>query len=73
MNYINYINKILKPKITESEIVVDLFAGCGGLALGFETAGYKTIGFEMDAAAAATYSKNLTGKCHAIKLDLEFE
>ncbi len=73
MNYIKYINETLKPNITEKETILDLFAGCGGLALGFETAGYKTIGFEMDAAAAATYSKNLTGDCHAVKLDLEFE
>ncbi len=73
MNYINYINKTLKPKITERETVLDLFAGCGGLALGFETAGYKTIGFEMDNAAATTYAKNLSGECYAVKLDLEFE
>jgi len=73
MDYIKYINETLKPNITEKETILDLFAGCGGLALGFETAGYKTIGFEMDVAAAATYSKNLTGVCHAVKLDLEFE
>ena len=73
MNYINYINKTLKPRITEKEIVLDLFAGCGGLSLGFEAAGYKTIGFEMDAAAAETYRKNLKGDCHAIKLDLSFD
>ena len=73
MNYINYINKTLQPKTTEREIVLDLFAGCGGLALGFETAGYKTIGFEMNEVAAATYAKNLDSDCHAVKLDLEFE
>lgn len=73
MNYINNINNTLKPRITEKEIVLDLFAGCGGLSLGFEAAGYKTIGFEMDAAAAETYRKNLKGDCHAIKLDLSFD
>jgi DNA (cytosine-5)-methyltransferase 1 len=72
MDYINYINKVLKPKTTEKEIVLDLFAGCGGLSLGFEAAGYKTIGFEMDKAAAQTYSQNLGSECYAIKLDLEF-
>ncbi len=73
MNYIDYINNTLNPRITEKEVVLDLFAGCGGLSLGFEAAGYKTIGFEMDKAAAATYRHNLKGDCHAIKLDLDFE
>jgi DNA (cytosine-5)-methyltransferase 1 len=71
--YVNKINKLLYPKITEKEVILDLFAGCGGLSLGFEAAGYKTIGFEMDVAAASTYEKNLNGRCHAIKLDTDFE
>lgn len=45
--YSQHINKLLKPKITEQNIVLDLFAGCGGLSLGFEAAGFRTIGFEM--------------------------
>ena len=73
MNYVNYINKTLKPEITEREIVVDLFAGCGGLSLGFEAAGFKTIGYEMEPNASETYSKNLVGKCIAAKLDTSFE
>lgn len=73
MNYIDNINVTLKPKITEKEVVLDLFAGCGGLSLGFEAAGYKTIGFEMEVAASETYKKNLIGDCHAIKLDLSFQ
>ena len=73
MDYVNYINKTLQPKITEGEVVLDLFAGCGGLSLGFEAAGYETIGYEMDAAATTTYNRNLIGKCHATKLDLSFE
>ena len=72
-NYIDYINSTLKPRTTEKEIVLDLFAGCGGLSLGFEAAGYKTIGYEMDTAATATYDKNLNGDCFAVKLDLDFE
>jgi DNA (cytosine-5)-methyltransferase 1 len=71
--YLNEINNTLIPKITESEIVLDLFAGCGGLSLGFESAGYKTVGFEMDLSASETYSVNLVGKCYPIKLDLAFE
>ena len=73
MNYTDYINKTLRPRSTEKEIVLDLFAGCGGLSLGFEAAGYKTIGFEMNAFAAETYRKNLGSECHAVKLDLDFD
>lgn len=73
MNYKEYINQTLIPKITEKEVVLDLFAGCGGLSLGFEAVGYETIGFEMDNSATNTYNKNLKGKCFATKLDLNFE
>ena len=50
--YIEQINNILHPKITEKEFVIDLFAGCGGLSLGFESAGYDTLGYEFVTAAA---------------------
>lgn len=71
-SYVNHINSILQPNITQKEVVLDLFAGCGGLSLGFEAAGFKTIGYEMDSAAAATYNKNLLGECHTAKLDTHF-
>jgi DNA (cytosine-5)-methyltransferase 1 len=73
MNYKDYINQILTPKITEKEVVLDLFAGCGGLSLGFEAVGYETIGYEMEISATNTYNKNLRGECFATKLDLNFE
>lgn len=73
MDFVTKINSLLKPNTTEKEVVLDLFAGCGGLSLGFEAAGYKTIGFEMDKIAANTYQKNLDSNCHAIKLDLDFD
>jgi DNA (cytosine-5)-methyltransferase 1 len=66
-----FMSKNLTPKITRSELVLDLFAGCGGLALGFESAGYETLGMEMDANAAATYNKNLIGECIQVKLNEE--
>ena len=73
MSYISLINNLLVPKITERALVLDLFAGCGGLSLGFEAAGFKTIGYEMNPDAAATYKANLKGNCFVEKLTLDFE
>jgi DNA (cytosine-5)-methyltransferase 1 len=73
VSYINHLNNTLSPIATEKEVILDLFAGCGGLALGFESAGYKTIGFEMENAAATTYARNLGSECHAVRLDLNFK
>ncbi len=71
MNYIELINNTLVPSITEEAVVLDLFAGCGGLSLGFEAAGFRTIGFEMNPDAAATYRRNLQGECFVEKLTLD--
>ena len=73
MKYNDYINMFIRPEITESELVLDLFAGCGGLSLGFEAAGYRTIGYEMDESASATYNFNLEGKCITTKLDKSYQ
>ena len=38
---------------------IDLFAGCGGLSLGLEQAGFKPLLFnEISASARETYKKN---------------
>lgn len=64
MSYIERLNKTLKPAKNRSPLVVDLFAGCGGLALGFEAQGFETVGFEMNSDAVGSYNRNLSGECH---------
>ncbi|NOQ70697.1 MAG: DNA (cytosine-5-)-methyltransferase [Crocinitomix sp.] len=75
MKYWEEINNKLKPWVdTElDKTVVDLFAGCGGLSLGFEALGFKTVGYEMDEKATNTYNKNLLGNCFCTKLTTETE
>lgn len=75
MKYWEEINEKLKPWVdTElNKTVVDLFAGCGGLSLGFEANGFKTIGFEMDENACKTYNKNLLGECVNVKLTTDYK
>lgn len=73
MDYTTSINTLLVPTITEETVVLDLFAGCGGLSLGFEAAGFLTVGYEMNPDAAATYNNNLKGNCFIEKLTLETE
>lgn len=62
-SYAQSLAHILRPVPDGGPLVVDLFAGCGGLALGFEAQGFATQGFEMDSDACATYRKNLLGDC----------
>jgi len=75
MEYVRYINETLQPKV-DSDLnikVLDLFAGCGGLSLGFEAAGFQTYGYEMDETAATTYNNNLIGHCEHTTLSIDIE
>ncbi len=74
-NYLDYINELLVPRGNSKSItVLDLFAGCGGLGLGFEACGFRTIGYEIKEDYCATYSNNLSGECITANLtqDTEF-
>jgi len=73
MNYVQTINQKLKPKNLLNYKIVDLFAGCGGLSLGFEAIGFQTIGYEMENFAAQTYTQNLLGNCITKKLDTKLD
>ena len=73
MTYLDFINERLKPNITEKTLVLDLFAGCGGLSLGFEAAGFETVGFECVEAAVNTYNKNLKGHCYCDMLTVGYD
>ncbi len=72
-SYIEFIDTKLQPKDGSRGVVLDLFAGCGGLGLGFEAAGFETIGFEMDGDCCATYNLNLNGECHQEFLTPEYD
>ena len=65
------IGELLRPK-PGGPLVLDLFAGCGGLALGFEAQGFETIGYELDGDACTTYEANLLGRCHQVRLTPDF-
>ena len=73
MKYVNKINELLHPNITEPVKVLDLFAGCGGLSLGFEAVGFETIGYECVESASETYNKNLKGHCFCDMLKVGYE
>ena len=70
MIYAKELDQILKPEINpDLPVVVDLFAGAGGLSLGFEAVGFKTIGYEMNSTYCDTYNNNLQGECIELELN----
>jgi hypothetical protein len=50
-----------EPLPGDRPTVLELFAGCGGMALGFKRAGYRTVlAVEWDASACASLRANIT-------------
>ena len=72
MKYIDQIHRHLELKVNGTPLVLDLFAGCGGLALGFEAQGFETLGYEMDVDCCDTYRRNLKGDCVNVKLTPDY-
>lgn len=72
-SYVDYLNATIRIPSVQPYLAIDLFAGCGGLSLGFEAAGIKTIGYEMVADCCETYRKNLNSECHQAKITTETE
>ena len=72
-NYIDYLNKTIFPPKEFNFTAIDLFAGCGGLSLGFESAGIKTIGYERMLDCCTTYKRNLHSDCNQVNITPETE
>ena len=72
-NYIEYINHTIVIPDNQPYVAIDLFAGCGGLSLGFEAAGIKTIGYEMVGDFCETYRRNLHTECYNKKISVNTE
>ena len=70
--WVRWLNDLLpRPHILPgAPVVLDLFAGCGGLALGFEAAGMCTRGFEIKPEAVATYNLNMSNHCQQKALSI---
>lgn len=66
--------KISRLKAGNPPRVMDLFAGCGGLSLGFVTAGYELVAsVEMDPWAAASHGANFAAVSHGKNREAHFK
>ena len=73
IGWVAHLNDALRLPSVWDYTAIDLFAGCGGLSLGFECAGIKTIGYEMKDDCCETYRRNLHSECRQVMLSEEIE
>jgi DNA (cytosine-5)-methyltransferase 1 len=72
-SFAGMLDDVLRPTNDWKWTAIDLFAGCGGLALGFESIGFRTIGYEMNQDGVETYQRNLGGDCTEAFLTPDFD
>jgi DNA (cytosine-5)-methyltransferase 1 len=78
MSYLQRQKKLERIVKGDSPRVLDLFAGCGGLSLGFKSAGFEIVGaVELDPIAAGSHSRNFyresepaLRELHALRRDI---
>ena len=73
LTYIEKLDQLSIPNQKNNWKVLDLFAGCGGLSLGFECVGFNVTGFEMNTKYVETYNRNLSGNCRLKKITEEVD
>jgi hypothetical protein len=66
--------KIARVKAGNPPRFMDLFAGCGGISLGFATAGFELIAsVEFDPWAAESHGANFAGVSHGTNQQAHFK
>jgi DNA (cytosine-5)-methyltransferase 1 len=61
-DYLDELSRLSKVAGDENPTAIALFAGCGGMSLGFKWAGFNLLGHvELDPAARETYHANFLG------------
>lgn len=73
MNIQNVRTKLARIKSGGKPRVLDLFAGCGGISLGFEAAGFEIAGaveFDTDAARSHGHNFHRGSEAHAHAIDI---